>query len=539
MNTINPNPDEQLKNIERQINLSIFIAIILIASVLIAYFLKFNKGFSVSNGDWGTFGDFVGGTLNPLLAALAFYWLTSSIRLQLQELRETRNVLKETSDHQEKIAELEEKNVSTQQEILDLQTQSLSKQIIAAEQQQKQIAIQNFESLFFQLLRTKDDALNDIIHIKYTQSINPKNKDGQAETIIETCKSVDAIKMHIIDFKSQTTEDWLTYYEKNMLDFTGSYFRICYQIVKLIDQNENLKDINASSNNKHPTQEQKKYFDIFRATLTKHETEAFFFNCLNEYGNKKFKKLIEKYGLFEPLPIDLNRTGEQIHRLTKYAYQFNPIIFEENKSWINYYNDLKEININIDTHKMIEIFKKLLELEVIKHSKLHSTLRVEKNNPILSGTSYYLNIVEKYDDISHLVSDENITQIKDTYNSTYSKNRRGENQSISNIKTYRDYMDRIEAQFIENNEPYDRYKKIVVDEFQDISYSIEILESFIQEENTKQTIFAGYFSNYSLDKQAIQNSEYTVTALLLVKYGIDYTDYCNYMSNFEKTSDPE
>lgn len=40
--------------------------------------------------DWGVFGDFIGGILNPLIAYLAFYWLTKSIVMQRSELEQAR-----------------------------------------------------------------------------------------------------------------------------------------------------------------------------------------------------------------------------------------------------------------------------------------------------------------------------------------------------------------------------------------------------------------------------------------------------------------
>lgn len=42
---------------------------------------------------WGQFGDFVGGLLNPIVAFAAFYWLTQSVKIQKQELADTRDEL--------------------------------------------------------------------------------------------------------------------------------------------------------------------------------------------------------------------------------------------------------------------------------------------------------------------------------------------------------------------------------------------------------------------------------------------------------------
>lgn len=94
--------NKDLKKIESHIKVSLIVGSGLIIIVLGSYFINFHKSISSSNEVWGTFGDFVGGTLNPILAALAFYWLIASIRLQLKELKDTRTVLEDTALHQKK-----------------------------------------------------------------------------------------------------------------------------------------------------------------------------------------------------------------------------------------------------------------------------------------------------------------------------------------------------------------------------------------------------------------------------------------------------
>ena len=49
---------------------------------------------------FGTFGNFFGGLLNPIVAFAAFYWLTQSVKLQQQALLETREGLKKSDDAQ-------------------------------------------------------------------------------------------------------------------------------------------------------------------------------------------------------------------------------------------------------------------------------------------------------------------------------------------------------------------------------------------------------------------------------------------------------
>lgn len=52
---------------------------------------------------WGQFGDFVGGIMNPLVAFAAFFWLTQSVKLQKQELADTRRELKASADAQQEL----------------------------------------------------------------------------------------------------------------------------------------------------------------------------------------------------------------------------------------------------------------------------------------------------------------------------------------------------------------------------------------------------------------------------------------------------
>lgn len=311
-----------LEKIELRISISIAVAILLIALVLGSYFFKFHGVLDAEQSNWGTFGDFDGGTLNPVLAALGFYWLTSSIRIQLQELRETRKVLEKTANHQESIASLESKNVETQQEILALQKESLLSQIKSVKDQQDQIAIQNFENMFFELLKTKNTIIEDVLHTQSTIPLPQNDFKG----ISTKLSGKEAINESIVAFKYAEL-DWISYYENNLINYLGTYFRVCYQIVRLIDRNEALKKTEGELFTPY-SYKQKQYFDIFKATLQQAELEALFFNCLAGYD--KFKKIMEKYSAFDPLlsdaySVDLNKY------VTQFAYLYDRQAFGNNR----------------------------------------------------------------------------------------------------------------------------------------------------------------------------------------------------------------
>ncbi|NJN00783.1 MAG: hypothetical protein HC793_04210 [Aquincola sp.] len=82
------------------------IAIVAIATYMIWFWLLQDLPLSDSGAVWGVFGDFLGGLLNPVVAYAAFYWLTQSVRIQKQELADTRAALTEAATAQTQQVEL-------------------------------------------------------------------------------------------------------------------------------------------------------------------------------------------------------------------------------------------------------------------------------------------------------------------------------------------------------------------------------------------------------------------------------------------------
>ncbi|MBJ8418786.1 putative phage abortive infection protein [Acinetobacter courvalinii] len=283
------------------ISVSLLIAIGLTTFLLKRYFSALD--FPNTAGDLGTFGDYLGGLLNPTIAGLALIWLIRSVSLQVKELKKTNEALEST--------------------------------VITAKQQQHQISIQNFENLFFELMKVKSDATNEIIFREAGDISGSPPLTGK-----------NAIKKYILLFKESSSE-WEPFYTTNLLDIFGSYFRVCYQIVKLIDNNPTLNELEKAPGRPY-TVKQKEYFDLFRSTLTQFELEAFFFNCLSTYGKGKFKTLIEKYGLFEPLLLQYNDGEDNLKQPVNYAYMYDLKAFERNHNWIAYFIHIASINKSID-----------------------------------------------------------------------------------------------------------------------------------------------------------------------------------------------
>jgi hypothetical protein len=76
--------------------------LLIVPIILGLYFFTFHGGLSQDNDKWGTFGDYVGGILNPIIAIGALYLIAKTYDLQKSELAETIKLLKVSTDSQDK-----------------------------------------------------------------------------------------------------------------------------------------------------------------------------------------------------------------------------------------------------------------------------------------------------------------------------------------------------------------------------------------------------------------------------------------------------
>jgi len=68
---------------------AIVLVILIYALLLYKYFSHFNTGYSEHNGDWGAFGDFLGGSLSPLIGIISIILTYNIINNQTIESRQT------------------------------------------------------------------------------------------------------------------------------------------------------------------------------------------------------------------------------------------------------------------------------------------------------------------------------------------------------------------------------------------------------------------------------------------------------------------
>lgn len=315
----------------------IIFAIIMFIIVISTYTINFYENtISKLPGDWWTFGDFMGGTLNPILAFLSFLALLQTIKIQSKELKNSTKELKETRKATRDSAE-------------------------ALKEQSNSIKIQNFENTFFNMISLHNEIINSLNIKPYTWFKLRYDKFGDSEDIIKRTESNQIGKDTITFFKnllreflnefntystkneysdikynlgegtiekplnqnSRSNEFYLIFYE-NSSNYLEHYFRNIYQIIKFID-------FSFIENKKF-------YINILRTQLTNDELEIFFYNAISDLGNEKLLPLLIKYSFFEHLIYSEEISIHDIKFCIEKTKELNPEyqnnkLFGTNKKW--------------------------------------------------------------------------------------------------------------------------------------------------------------------------------------------------------------
>jgi hypothetical protein len=290
------------------LNWILVIAIGLFLGLLVIYYLKIFDLDTTKKADWGTFGDFFGGTLNPIFALFSLFAIIYTIKIQTEELELSREELEATRK------ELEGSKIAQQE-----QSESLKLQNEATK-------LQMFENTFFKLLEIHMLELKDL-------SLNVSRE--QSKLIINKLKynyltEFDNLffgnllgKIVIINLLKFFKIKFFLHYEEFNLRFeniTGIYFGQIYQILKFID------DSNIEN--------KQRYINIFRAQFTKDELEFLFYHCLGAIGKRKFKKLVEDYEFFEHIILDID--------IERQLLIYDKKAFGKNENILKIYDELKE-----------------------------------------------------------------------------------------------------------------------------------------------------------------------------------------------------
>ena len=244
----------------------------------------------------GTFGDMFG-AVNALFSGLAFAGLIVTLMMQHEELGLQRKEIAQTN-----------KELAAQQKEFEEQTKTMK--------------IQRFESTLFNMLTIQQNILNSLFyqtseHNNIQETINGRKLfdffyNEKYIIIIQPkliCKEI-GIKNIIKRYNEHT------FYELvDNISIFDNYFRHLYRIFKYIDQSPLIEK-----------KDRYEYTCIVRAQLSDYELVMLFYNALNvnDNGEYKFKKLIEKYAIFNNLRKDLLARGDNdcvLYCEGAYSYQ--------------------------------------------------------------------------------------------------------------------------------------------------------------------------------------------------------------------------
>ncbi len=236
------------------------------AAAIVTYAVTFRDLPATENPQaWGTFGDFLGGLLNPLVSTLTLFVAISVWRLQRGELELTRKELEQTK--------------------------------LAMEEQAKTAEQQRQEQRFFDLLNVYQRTVDSI------SIARPRGTGGDARQIInfQGKQAVSEWLRYTNLVGPATTENphtlldierqWIRFDAPGMFDH---YFRVVFRI---------LAEAETLLGDQHF-----RYIKLFRAQLSRSELIILAYNLWLDDEGKEMIPLADKYGLLKHLPKGHLRT---------------------------------------------------------------------------------------------------------------------------------------------------------------------------------------------------------------------------------------
>lgn len=386
-------------------------AFLIILGLYIAYF----KNLSITNDSatWGTFGDYLGGTLNPIISFLALIGLLYTIHQQAQEMQATREELKQAAEQQRQQVEQQ----SCQSEIFNLQ---------------------QFESTFFSLLEQHNKAVEKI----------------EAESIFEELHNIYNKKIDQITTRKPSEELSNSHAIKSINQHyeLKSYFNLLFQILKFIsislsknsesnnseDLKITIKDFDADNkrskeklSHEYINPQERMYSDILRSFIPNIILKLLALNCLtidkfsrdNESKTLyNFQGLLNRYALLEQLQLvftDINKIDyshlsngdDAIHFLLLTSHADiapafgNNKIFDKSKSIFQYKFDywltVNTKSLHDKQYELKDTKREIIKIRLMSYEEYEShdfSLDKEKYLEKLENTQRYYE--EKINEIS-------------------------------------------------------------------------------------------------------------------------------------------
>lgn len=268
--------NKELKKLNRDVNVSLRFAIgafvLLVGGYTFWFWIYNDIPLSTDSSLWGTFGDFVGGILNPMIAFLAFYWLTKSVKIQKTELEATKLVLAETEKATKEQAITQEKK--------------------------------RFEDTFHSLLSQLNTISQQITHEHILRDKPRASKLAQLHTAVIN-NSGNNMQVAIEKMREHDSD-------------CSHYFRVLYQILMFIAMKHDFSNPPKNFDKamkRERTESEKFYANIVRSFVNMDATRLLAINCAvnNEMDSYyKYRQLIERYEFLEHIRIEDFKSFEDI-----------------------------------------------------------------------------------------------------------------------------------------------------------------------------------------------------------------------------------
>lgn len=238
---------------------------------MIAYSFTFHKlPYNDNPGAWGTFGDYLGGLLNPLVSGLTLFVAIQVWQLQRRELEETKEVLREQS----KTAQ-QERSEQRFFDLLNLHHRTLN--TISFGDQTGYPALDGF-------LASRKDLIERFLSHGLSPYVIFKDALGRSFFADDHYihGSINSIPPTLPDLQAA----WSQRHDKT---FLFPYFRMVYRL--LTDAPDLLGH-----------EECYRYIKLFRAQLSDDELKLIGLNLLLSDAGQNLHAAAEKFGLLKHLP---------------------------------------------------------------------------------------------------------------------------------------------------------------------------------------------------------------------------------------------
>lgn len=203
-----------------------------------------NKVFAESSGDFGTFGDYIGGTVGTIVGIISIYLLYKTYTSQVEFARSQDFAVRK-------------------QQFETTFFHLLEQQQMLREQLEGDIGNENYHGLSY-LKRLKEDLADALSWLNYSiDEVTEENK---------------------IILKRQVNQLYMDFFLSNV-SYLGHYFRHLYHILKYVDDNQ--------------VSDAKEYVDILQAQLSNDELFLLAINGISDYGRRKMLPLMDKYCVLE------------------------------------------------------------------------------------------------------------------------------------------------------------------------------------------------------------------------------------------------